>query len=271
MPRQQRMPPRLRAAADLYEHQPGERNRTEREHILSGLARELGTEHETVVELYVTEARNRIESGDLVSAVRLYGVVEDSLSTLDQRFLAFARAQGGRGVPDVRSIIDLADHLLTVNEPAQATAFYELALKSNPTREQAWQIRTCLGWALYLQQELDRAERLWRQVVTEAPEKNEWRGRARWHLAVLAAGYRNDAAQAIRLCRTQADEFADGPLGEQGLFTHAWLLKVTGKWQQSRDAYEELIAHYPRKAANPHIHRQLDEVLEEIETDGGDR
>ena len=261
---------RLRAATALYEHHPGERNRSEREHILAGLARELGHEHEAVVKLYVTEARDRIESGDLASAARLYGAVEASLSALDQRFLAFARSQAGRGIPDVRIIIDLADHLLAINEPAQATAFYELALKSNPTREQAWQIRTRLGWALYLQQELDRAERLWRQVITEAPEGNEWRGRARWHLIQLASGERRNPRRAISLGREQADEFQDSPLGEQGLFAYAWLLKVTSQWEQAHKAYNEMIAHYPLKASNPHILTQLAEIEAVLEKKAGD-
>ncbi len=258
----------LAASVALYETLGGEPGRREREEILARLAREFPTDHETVLKLHITEARQRVESGDNAAAVRIYSVVEPALSPLDQRYLALARAHAGRGTVPVATVVDLADHLLSINEPVQATAFYELALKCNPTREEVWQIRTRLGWALYLQQELDRAERLWRQVLTEAPEKNEWRGRARWHLIQLASGYRQDAKRAIALSREQACEFQDTPLGEQGLFAYAWLLKVTSQWEQAHEAYREMIDRYPLKASNPHILDQLAEIEEAISQDG---
>ncbi len=257
-----------RALGSLFEALDQDRDRHERDQILTRLASVFPQDTEVTVRLHISEARRRLENADFTAAIRLFSVVESSLSSLDRQYLKLAQAHAGRGAFNPEMVLALADERLSANEPALAARFYAMALQSRPTPAVEREIRTKLGWSHYIQRELGDAEKHWRHVVANSPAQDPWRGRSRWHLIVLSAGEKSDVKAAVALCGEQALEFKGTFLGEQALFSQAWLLRITKQWKESKVAFDELVALYPRRAESPYVQSYIAEVEDMLSKKG---
>ncbi len=113
------------------------------------------------------------------------------------------------------------------------------------------------GYAIPINCLPQNMEDQWRRVLAHTPAGDPWRGRSRWHLAVLHAGHKQDLETAIALCKEQSQEFAGHFMGEQALFSHAWLLMISEQWEEALDSFRQLVAAYPRSADNPHVQNYI--------------
>ena len=206
---------------------------------------------------HLLAANARFEAGDFAAAVALYEKAGQLKGTdADNYKTARALASGGQ---TAASMIASADKNQVENAPAVAARLYEEALKLNPNVNEKHEAMTKLGWCVYLQEDYEKAEKIWRAVVASAPKGDEWRGKSRWHLVVLNAGRYNNDKEAIALCEEQAKEFDGGFLGQQAVFTKAWLLKTAGKWKEAKQGFEQLLAAYPATANCPPVFRYIEE------------
>ncbi len=241
-----------RALAALFEALEPDRGRHERDQILNRLAQTFPDDKPTTIRLHAAEGRRQFERADFSATIRLLGAVETFLDDLDRQYLRLARAHSGRGGHDPGLVLKLANDRLKANDIVVAARLYELALASRPSMEQQREARTRLGWALYLQDEHGKAERLWRDVIAKSPRGDEWRGRSRWHLIVLSAGVASDHRQARNLCEEQFQEFRDSFFGRQAKLTTAWLYMVDKQWREAKHHFQELVDVYDEQN-NPRI------------------
>ena len=183
----------------------------------------------------------------------------------DRDLLDVARAHTGRGRLSAALIMEVADNRLESQEYRAAGPLYELALRVAPTRAEEVELRTKYGWSQYLDGDHAAAETQWRQVLDQTPAGDPWRGRSRWHLAVLHAGHKQDLETAIALCKEQAEEFSGHAMGEQALFSQAWLLMVSEQWEEALASFQRLVAAYPRSADNPHVQNYIARCEQNLE------
>ncbi len=81
----------------------------------------------------------------------------------------------------------------------------------------------------------------------------------------LIFGHKQDLDTAIALCEEQAQEFRGHFMGEQALFSHAWLLMVDEQWEPALDSFLQLVAAYPRSADNPHVQSYIAHCEQNLE------
>ncbi len=241
---QKRASPALLLALDqLAAHYRIQRNERELEKTLTRLA-EFFPENAITVREHASSGRARLEAGDYAGAAGLYGKVAAHLKGDDLLNYDLAKELSA---PDssVTAILVSADAHFAADSVPLAALLYEESLKRNPGLNDKHEAMTKLGWCFYIEKDFAKAEGLWKQVVKSASPSDEWRGRSRWHLIQLMAGYRDKPEQAVELCDAQAKEFAGAFRGEQALLTKAWLYWTKKDWGKASKAFSELTAAYP--------------------------
>lgn len=258
---QQRSSPALLLGLEqLSKHYRSRQNTVEQEKMIDHLVKMFPDDPVTTREVSVF-ARESLKKGNWREATDMFSMIEENLSAKDRDNLLLAREMS-RTDGNVSVLIKAANTKLEESSIPLAIRFYEEALKRNPSDDKRYEAMTKMGWCLYLEKELKQAEKLWQEVISSAPQGNEWRGKSRWHMIQLNAGYLSDREQAIKLCAEQAKEFQSGFLGMQSVFTRAWLLKITGEWEEAKKGFEHLLRDYPETADCPPVYRYIEECDE---------
>ncbi len=213
-------------------------------------------EHAATAALYRRAAEKKLAARDYPGAVECYRALGENLTDQERRNLELARKLAASPNKEAGALLALANESLAKNEVDLAIGLYETFLKQCPDAP-AGEAKTKLGWCWHLKQRYAEAEKLYRQVIEQGAEKDEWRGQSRWQLIVLTAGPNNKAKEAIALCATQGKEYAGEFKGEQALFARAWLYWTQKKWPEAQAAFNELIQAYPETAQRPPIQGYL--------------
>ena len=208
------------------------------------------------------------KSGDYKEASRVLAAVEPQLDPTQKQALAMARALTASS-SDPQKLLEIARGKMTAGDTQMAGDLYSKYLQSQPTKTGASEAMTNLGWCLYVTgtaQNLDKAERLWQQVVNGNPVTDEWGGESRWHLVQLLAGPRGRWQDAVKACENIVQSAPAGTYRhEQALYTSAWLLWVNKQWPQALTEFQNLVQVYPAKAVHPPIVAYIADCKKQIE------
>ncbi|MBI4471365.1 MAG: tetratricopeptide repeat protein [Acidobacteria bacterium] len=210
--------------------------------------------HPITINLFIREAQAKLAARDYAAAAALYQKVEAALGEEDREKFKFAQSMASASRIDPKLLLRAANQRLEKNDVAQAISFYQEYLSRFPDDQGANEAKTNLGWCHGLQDQNDKAERLWQSVIKHGPANDPWVGESQWYMVRLLAGPKGKWEDAVKLCEVIVKNFPRGSLRhEQALFTKAWLFWAHKQWSPARAAFADLIAVYPEKANHPPI------------------
>ncbi|WP_286004343.1 tetratricopeptide repeat protein [Geitlerinema calcuttense] len=210
-----------------------------------------------------------------------YLSVESSLDESGRRNLLLARTLAEAG-SNPRKLLEAGDMLFLSGGDEQkdilqaARDIYLEALKGQNqlSKDELARLKTRLGWAYYQGtpewKDIDKAETLWREVITQNPKDNEWAIESRWYLVQLHAGPKQmkDDASWKKAVQYADDIIKNAPAGtikhEQSMFAKAWLCWAHSSWADALSAFNEFIRLYPEKRENPFVKSYIAECKEKI-------
>ena len=227
--------------------------------------------HAATVRLWTKRGETLFAAKKYEAAVQAWEALGAQLAGSARQKLTVAKVLA-KANTDPRSLLEAANTSLERNEVALAVELYEVYLDRFPQGADSRQVKTKLGWALYVREDeekkgedYDRAESLWKQVAQQGPANDTWAGESQWHLAQLLAGPRGKWEQAVQLCTTITKNFPVGTFrNEQAMFSKAWLYWAKKRWEKSKVAFEELITAYPEKKNHPPIMEYIEECEKNI-------
>ena len=217
-------------------------------------------------EVWLPVAKEAFDSGDFRRANEIFTSVQapksEEMRTLAD--LSSVLAQSGSGP---RALLVAAGGLMDTNRIEQATTVLEYWKKQFPKAQEQLEADTRLGWCYYLQARgdtkelLEKAEKLWRNVVAAGPVDDRWVRDAHWHLVQLQSGPKSNWKEAVKLCAEIGKVAPSGSVHqEQALLAGAWLLYVHKEYEAAELAFAELEKALPETANLPPVRKYREEI-----------
>jgi len=233
------------------------------------------------ISLTRAEADKLFTDKKYTEAMRLYSTIESSLDENGKKNFLLSKMLAEAGSSPAKLLEAAETVFLSGDDTDKAllqTAkelYLEVLTKSNQlSAEQIARAKTRLGWCHYAgipdYAEADKAEKLWGEVIAQGKKDDLWVGESQWRLIQLYAGPMNFQKEgqwkvSIKYCDEMIKNFPIGQFRhEQALFSKAWLLRCHGQWQDSLQAFNQLISEYPNKAKQKVIQDYIQECQEHL-------
>lgn len=217
--------------------------------------------HPVVMETLLAEAKNLAAGGEHGKALAIYEKISEGLSPADRQQMELCRLAAAG---DPESLFTAAQATFLAN-PLEAEGFYEAYLKKKGDPANLSQAKTRLGFCYSRSkdpQKIEKAEKLWKEVIARGPPSDEWVMESRWYSIQLLAGPKNQWREAIRELDAILRVSSRGAFRhEQALFTKAWLLWANKQWADAAKGFQLLVETYPAKATHGPIQFYLQDCL----------
>jgi len=213
--------------------------------------------------------------------MKLYSTIESSLDENGKKNFLLSKMLAEAGSSPAK-LLEAADKVFLSGDDTQkeilqtARDIYLEALKSpnQLSAEQIARAKTRLGWAYYQGtpdwKDIDKAEKIWREVIAQNPKNNEWAIESRWYLVYLLAGPKNyqkegEWKNAIKMSEEIiALAPPENQRREQAMFINAWLYLAWKDHQSALPLFEKYATTYPYSSKQPAIQNYIKECREKL-------